>query len=291
MSIYSKQIDDDSFQKYRGCNFDTSWYSYIIDSGQNGYYIDSDGTRKVLFKFRKDKINKRMQTLAIDSFLQESKKKHSNRGLAGGIQPGQKTARHITKTGQNEGRYISSNISGYYDRALREHRGLFNTEVACRTTAFTNNNIDKWNRGLEFIQKCSREYSKLGGKYYKLQKDEWNSINNNLKIPNTVFTTITSNYNWRTACHKDTGDYNSGLGNLIVVGHNFVGGYLGFPQFKVLIKIKPGDFLLMDVHQWHCNTALKTENNGFRLSFVMYIRQDMSKCKKLRIINNIKYHH
>jgi hypothetical protein len=56
------------------------------------------------------------------------------------------------------------------------------------------------------------------------------------------------------------------LGNLIVVGRDFTGGYLGFPEFKVLIKIEPGDFLLMDVHQYHCNTPIIKELDGFRLS-------------------------
>jgi hypothetical protein len=81
------------------------------------------------------------------------------------------------------------------------------------------------------------------------------------------------------------------LGNLIVIGKDFRGGYLGFPQFKVLIKIKPGDFLLMDSHQWHCNTPIVlTKDTGYRLSFVMYIREDMKNCKKKKVIeNNIYY--
>jgi hypothetical protein len=286
---YDKIIGDSEFKKYIGKHFNESWYTYIIDSNKDGYYLTDSGERKVLFKFRKGIINTELQQLAIKSFLQESKKKHSNRGVAGGIQPGQTTARTITKTGQNEGSYIASNISGYYDRALREHRGLFKTEVACRTTAFTLKNKELWDSGLKFIQKCSKEYKKLGGEYYRSQKKEYSLIDKKLKIPKTVFTTVTSNYNWRTACHKDSGDYSKGLGNLIVVGKDFSNCYLGFPQFKVLIKIEPGDFLLMDVHQYHCNTPLKVVGNGFRLSFVMYIREDMSKCVHSKRIGNTDY--
>ena len=292
---FKKLIDDSQFNKYIGKNFNESWYSApdgtIINSDQDGYYLNDSGERKVLFKFRKGMIDTEFQDLAINSFLQESKKKHSNRGIAGGIQTGQTNARNITKTGQNEGNYIASNISGYYDRALREHRGLFKTQVACRTTAFTLKNKELWNSALPFIQKCSRIYKKLGQKYYNSQKQEYELIDKSLRIPKTVFTTITSNYNWRTACHKDSGDYPGGLGNLIVVGKNFSGCYLGFPQFKVLIKIESGDFLLMDVHQFHCNTPLKTSNNGFRLSFVMYIRNDMSKCHNVKKIENTYYHY
>jgi hypothetical protein len=68
-----------------------------------------------------------------------------------------------------------------------------------------------------------------------------------------------------------------------------MGGYLGFPQFKILIKVLPGDFLLMDVHQWHCNTPITISEDGYRLSFVMYIREDMKECKHKRKIGKTEY--
>ena len=287
-TIYTKVIPDTDFHG-KGKNFNESYYTYIIDSDNNGYYVDG-GITKVLFKFRKNVISDRYSSLAIHSFLELSKKKHSNRGLAAGIPKGQKVARHTTDTGQSEGTYIASNISGYFDRPLREHRGILGTIKACRTTSFTRNNLDLWNKGLQFIQKVSELYKRWGGRYYTSQKAEYNQIKPELKIPDTVFTTVTSNYNWRTACHQDAGDYTGGLGNLVVVGENFEGGYIGFPQFKVLIKIKPSDFLLMDVHQYHCNTKIKTFTNGFRLSFVMYIREDMKECKRKKLLENIHYY-
>jgi hypothetical protein len=286
--MYEKKISDCDFKKYQGKHFDTPWYTtHIIDS-QDGHYLDN-GVRKVLFKFRKGVVSSKYSDIAKESFLELSKKKHSNRGMASGIPNGQKNARVLTKTGQNEGQYIASNISGYFDRPLREHRGTLGTIKACRTTAFTLDNSDLWKSGILFIQRCSKLYKKFAPKEHSLQKKEWDSIHKDIKIPKTVFTTITSNYNWRTACHLDAGDYTSGLGNLIVLGHNFRGGYLGFPQFKVLIHIEPGDFLLMDVHQWHCNTPIFTKKDGYRLSFVMYIREDMSKCSKKINIGKTKY--
>jgi hypothetical protein len=287
-TIYNKIIEDSDFHG-KGKNFEESYYKYIIDKNSDGYYIDPLGVTKVLFKFRKGLISKKYSDIAVDSFLELSKKKHSNRGMAAGIPKGQSTSRHITQTGQSEGSYIASNISGYFDRPLREHRGILGTIKACRTTSFTLNNLELWNKGLIFIQKCSKLYKQLGSSYYISQEIEYNEIKSQLKIPNTVFTTVTSNYNWRTACHKDSGDYSGGLGNLVVVGENFEGGYLGFPQFKVLIKICSGDFLLMDVHQWHCNTCINIKENGYRLSFVMYIREDMKLCKKHKKINTTKY--
>jgi hypothetical protein len=41
-----------------------------------------------------------------------------------------------------------------------------------------------------------------------------------------------------------------------------------------------GDFLAMDVHDWHCNTPLKAITKDYtRLSVVCYLREGMYKCK------------
>ena len=78
---------------------------------------------------------------------------------------------------------------------------------------------------------------------------------------------------------------------ITILSHQpFKGGFIGFPEFKVLIKIEPGDFLLMDVHQFHCNTQIKLKREtGFRLSFVMYIREDMKECKHHKKIDGTDY--
>jgi len=283
--LYEKVLSDEEMSKHKGRNFDERWYKTVIESNSDGYY-NENGEKKILFKFRKNVINAKYSSLATDAFLELSKKKHSNRGLAGGIPDGEKTARHLTKSGQSEAKYIASNISGYFDRPLREHRGVLGTIRACRTTAFTLQSNDLWNNGILFVQRCSKLFKRFAPKEWDIQKREWSNIHTNLKIPKTVFTTITSNYNWRTSCHKDSGDFSKGLGNLIVIGKDFTGGYLGFPQFKVLIKIESGDILFMDSHQWHCNTPIKVKEGGYRLSFVMYIREDMKilNIKKLLII-------
>lgn len=273
-------------QSHQGKSFSESWYKFVIDSSKDGYDAE---TGKVIFKFRKNVIPKNLQDLATDVWLDMSKKKHSNRGVASGVDK-DGNSRHYTKTGQNEGEYVASNVSGYIDRPLREHRGQLGTIVAGRPTAFTLHNQIIWERGIPFIKFCSKLFKKFAPNEYRLQKKEWNSIIPQLKIPKTVFTTVTSNYNWQTKCHQDSGNFDSGLGNLIVTGKNFTGGYLGFPEYRVLIKIEPGDFLLMDSHQWHCNTPIKLGKDSFRLSFVMYIRSDMSKCQKRKKIGKNEYH-
>ena len=83
------------------------------------------------------------------------------------------------------------------------------------------------------------------------------------------------------------------MGNLIVVGDGWRGGWLGFPQWDVAIEVKAGDFLLMDVHQWHCNTELELDDpkKSFRMSFVLYLRDAMTGCSENNktTLNGIDY--
>jgi len=68
-------------------------------------------------------------------------------------------------------------------------------------------------------------------------------------IVETAFSTITLNYSWRTALHKDAGDFKDGFGNLIVVEdpknpNKYDGCYTGFPQYGVAVDCRTGDFLV-----------------------------------------------
>ena len=81
------------------------------------------------------------------------------------------------------------------------------------------------------------------------------NLTNNFKIPNTSFSTVTINRNFRTALHRDAGDFKGGFGNLTVIERGkYHGGYTVFPQFGIGIDLRNNDFVTMDVHQWHSNT-------------------------------------
>lgn len=296
-NIYEKKYTDEEFEKGEmdapGRKFGLDHYDQVIDAKKvkKGYYIDENGNKKVLFVLMKKVINNKLQEDATHSFKDLSKKKNYNRGLASGKPEGSKTVRHMVDGHSMSINSSTSNIAGFYDRPIRMHKKYFKTDVACRQTAFTKNSMELWENAIPFIQRCSALYKKYGGKYYETQLKEYNKIKKDMRIPDTVFTTVTLNYNWRTSCHKDTGDYSKGLGNLAVTGRDFAGCYLGFPQFKICLKVEPGDFLLMDVHQWHCNTEMELlKPDGFRISYVLYLREHMSKCANHRVIENVHYY-
>ena len=96
-------------------------------------------------------------------------------------------------------------------------------------------------------------------------------------INGTSFSTFTVNKNFRTGVHKDAGDFKDGFGNLTVLENgNFKGAYTVFPQYGIGVNVREGDFLAMDVHEWHANTELYLENSeSERISFVCYLRNSI----------------
>jgi len=234
-----------------------------------------------------------------------------------------------TKSGKvsrdNVGNSAQSNIAGYYDRPDRnEYNKKYNktkkhntknhnTNVnvlsqrkavlarllpkavsMCRTTKFTKEQVDKWNNSLPLIRKIDNLFKTLVPDRYKIQLSRANKTPNYI-IKNTAYSTITVNYDWRTAIHRDFGDLDEGFGNLCVLEksksksenvnnteNSYTGGYLGFPRFGVCVDVRQCDFLAMDVHQYHANTELKGKG---RLSIVCYLRKKMINCSKIKLSN------
>jgi hypothetical protein len=170
-----------------------------------------------------------------------------------------------------------SNIIGFYDKGQRKQDKNL---PSCRPTKFNLDYPDKWLA----IQPFIKHISKL---FFELIPDKYQSQYNIAKqvpkytITDTPFSTMTINHNWQTALHKDKGDYEDGFGNLVVLEKGkYEGGYIGFPQFGIAINVRQGDFLAMDVHQWHANTDLELLSpDASRLSIVCYLRKDIIKCK------------
>ena len=193
---------------------------------------------------------------------------------------------------------VASNPIGFYES------GKNFADLPCRLTHFTRTNYEKYNEGLPFIQQIDKVFKRLIPEAHQkqlLRADE----KPHLKIPKTSFSTVTINRNFRTAMHRDAGDFKEGFGNLTVIGRGkYHGGYTIFPQYGVAIDLRNNDFVAMDVHQWHCNTPLyETDEdkkfneslapafkdnpqvgtvgiyeNYTRISFVCYLREKIAKC-------------
>ena len=193
---------------------------------------------------------------------------------------------------------VASNPIGFYEA------GKNFADLPCRLTHFTRTNFEKYNNGLPFIQHIDKLFKKLIPDSHQRQLDRANQ-KTHLKIPKTSFSTVTINRNFRTAMHRDAGDFKEGFGNLTVIERGkYHGGYTIFPQYGVAIDLRKNDFVAMDVHQWHCNTPIyETEEDKLfneslepafkdnpevgtagiyekytRISFVCYLREKIATC-------------
>ena len=193
---------------------------------------------------------------------------------------------------------VASNPIGFFDADNKM------CNLPCRLTHFTRTNFDKYQEGFPFLQKIDKLYKELIPDAHQRQLDRANK-KPLFKISDTSFSTITINRNFRTALHRDAGDFREGFGNLTVIERGkYHGGYTVFPQFGVGIDLRNNDFVAMDVHQWHCNTPIyETEEDKIfneslepvfkdnpevgtegiyekytRISFVCYLREKIAKC-------------
>ena len=193
---------------------------------------------------------------------------------------------------------VASNPIGFYES------GKNFADLPCRLTHFTRTNFEKYNDGLPFIQHIDKLFQKLIPESHNKQLVRADT-KPHLKIPKTAFSTVTINRNFRTAMHRDAGDFRDGFGNLTVIERGkYHGGYTIFPQYGVAIDLRNNDFVAMDVHQWHCNTPMyeTEEDKAFnetldyafkdnpevgtagiyekytRIFFVCYLREKIASC-------------
>ena len=308
--IVNKKMSDEKIEKLEGKYLSDKYFDLIINNDTDIFYF-KDNKKILLAKFRKNVLPKKECRKVIDNLKEAAKKEHDNRGAAAGRLDFNKLPDYVDKNkvkkqsryvirgyySKKKGGYVDqiignkakSNIIGYYDKP---DRNLGKGAPLCRLTSFNEKNLEKFNNVVPFIESVDKQFKKLVPVQYKKQHKRAHMTK--FVIKDTAFSTLTINHNWRTALHKDTGDFKDGFGNLVVCEEGkYTGGYTGFPQFGVAFDVREGDFLAMDVHEWHCNTKItgkkkknkegKMEDNFSRLSVVCYLRDKMIRCKGMKI--------
>ena len=270
----------------RGQHYGLDHYDLVIKKDADVFIEDPDGSLRLLLKFRKNVLGESHRE-AGDILVQLAKKsKTDNRGVASGHSTkGSTRTKRLKKDGTitkfSYGTGVYSGIAGYFDKLRpdqRKHIKGYGGYV-CRTTSFTMKNQDKWIKSIPLIEKVDQLFRELVPLHHWKQHQHIKT-KPAFQIGDTAFSTITANYNFRTACHQDAGDFPDGFGNIAVLGRDYTGGYTGFPEYGVCVDIRPMDAALMDVHEWHCNTELYPDESkqGYRTSIVCYMREGIMKC-------------
>lgn len=194
---------------------------------------------------------------------------------------------------------VASGVIGYYEKTPFLGQ-------PCRMTGYTRSGLKQFIHGLPFLEAIDNQFKALVPAAHKKQLAEV-SKKPMYQIGDTAFSTLTVNSNFRTALHKDAGDYRDGFGNLSVIEWGkYHGGETLFPRFGVGFNIRTGDFVAMDVHEWHTNAPVTTtkEDTEYnktlpdirtrdpttgvvgsqelyqRLSFVCYFREKIADCSE-----------
>lgn len=166
---------------------------------------------------------------------------------------------------------VHSGIAGWFDRYPRIPYG--------RATAYTQHHFDKFQMSFPFLQTLNDGFRELLPKRWTKQREAADKMDPKFLVPGTVFTTITVNKTFRTAAHRDAGDFSEGLSNLLVLSNtgNYTGGYLIFPEYRVAVNVRPGDLLLVNNHEIiHGNTPIVlNDDEAERISLVCYFREKM----------------
>ena len=166
---------------------------------------------------------------------------------------------------------VNSGIAGWFDRYPRIPYG--------RATAYTQHSFDKFKMSFPFLQTLDRGFAELLPTRHAAQREAADEIDPAFLVPETVFTTITVNKTFRTAAHRDAGDFTNGLSNLLVLSNNgnYSGGYLILPEVRVAVNVRPGDLLLVNNHEYiHGNTPIIINDEvSERISLVCYLREKM----------------
>ena len=260
-------------------------------------------TGEIVFLFRKGVIPDDLYNIH-NGIISQSKTISNNRGLASGkvsiqglnkFQENWKPEAHpvslVDKNGNDitEEQASSSNFFKYADGRLSKRARSNNVHsqaiggfdksnrFPCRLTFWTAKNINKFQTIYPLSKYISERYFEYFPDKWFNQYEIYKNSPQEFLIPESNFSTITINYDYRTACHRDAGDCKEGLTCFSIKScGDWSGGELCFPNYDLGLNIEQGDLCIFDPHIAHCNNPLKGTG---RMSFVFYLRQKMNKCE------------
>ena len=317
MKIYaSARFSDTECKSRKGQYVTDDDYDILLTTDTDVYDIE---TGEPILKFRKNVFKE--TELAWKHTKHLAKASRGRGAAAGPIDPEAQywkkrdiyykdkwSAKYMVKDKENGGmkksqmkvnNEVASNPIGYY--GATKGMGL---DMPCRLSHYTKSHMKDFEASMPFFVEVSKMYKELlPDRFY----DQWNRARlNDFHIKDTPFSTVTINRNFRTAIHKDSGDYGGWASLTVLEEGKYHGGYFVLPQYRIAVDLRHADYLLCDVHQYHANTELfETEedklyndenpssfkdnldvgvlglNNRFtRLSYVFYLREDIINCEQ-----------
>ena len=316
--IVEPVMSNEEIENREGTYFTEKEVETIYDDDVDIYAKDSEapGGKRLLARLRKNVIPHELIKLAWKNFYNSASPSRNRGAAAGPIDVKSKywTRRKLHKSSikgwsaqyKQDGKIskmrvnnnVFSSVLGYFEETPF-------MKLPCRLTSYTQKYFEEYRAGIPYIEAIDDLFKKLVPDRHKVQLKRAES-NPAFQIEDTAFSSVTMNRNFRTGLHRDAGDLKEGFGNLSVIERGkYKGGYTLFPQYGIGVNLRTGDFLAMDVHEWHCNTEMIEESSEkqynssipevyvnnketgtqgveklySRLSFVCYLREKLLHCK------------
>lgn len=291
------------FTAKTGIFYDEDHYDMMINEDAIGFKEDGS----ILFIFKKGVIPAEKRIEFLKTMKSCGKQKTKNRGSGGGYVdlkqfPNQAVSLcnkhgqplknekifssyflyedgHMTKRCQ--GNQVRCGVAGYFDKTA----GL-----ECRKVHWSATNPKRHSTLEELAVIVSEHFKKVAPEVWSYQKSK---INEDFIFKESVFSTMTINYDYRTATHKDKGDLENSLSTLTILEEeddNYSGFYTGLPEYKLMFDVRGGDTLIFDAHEFHSNTEYKAHTDKLgkddlndcnfcgRLAVVCYLRNGINLC-------------
>lgn len=193
-----------------------------------------------------------------------------NRGTATGISAVRRIKMDGTRSNTTrvpKGWEVVSGIIGYFERTPR-----FPYTHPC---AWNQKNPEKFAELFPMVSEVNGFFAEHVPGRYAVQKSFVDRTPKDYIIPGSVFSTLTINKNFRTACHKDAGDLESGFSCLSVIRQGkFNGGKLVLPDWGISADLDTFDLIMFDAHEFHGNTQIiPLTKDAVRCSVVYYYRE------------------
>ena len=287
--------------------YDSSHYDKVITESQYGFNEKGE----VLFCFIKNAIKKENRKKYAETIRSCCKSKTKNRGASAGpvdlryfprkavalcdkdgnefdddkprysVFYKEESGKVVNRCQSNQ---VRSGVAGYFDKVA----GL-----PCRKVGWSNRYPLKHDILIDLakeIEDNHKSYCETSYDYHRKRADE---CPQELLFKDTIYSTMTLNYDFRTACHIDKGDLQGGLSTLTIfedIPDNYNKFYLGLPEYKICFDVRDGDTLIFNAHEYHANTEYEvlsdklkiddlTDNNfAGRMSVVCYLRDRLNRC-------------
>lgn len=312
--VVKAKLDEKELEALEGVYCNEKHYDKIFDEDVDIYCVNTEGEEELLAKFRKNVIPKDLVEIGWEAFY-ETAATSRNRGAAAGpiqekgvywkkrkpVEINKWSTRYMQNGKLSKMRVnnlVFSSTLGYFEETPF-------MKLPCRLTSYTQRYFENFKTGIPFIQELDKCFKTLTPTEYNKQLERAKK-QPAFRINDTSFSSVTVNRNFRTAVHVDAGDFKEGFGNLSVIERGkYNGGYTIFPRYRIGFNVRTGDYLAMNVHEFHCNTemtetkeqkkyngslpqihfedpstgTLGGEKKFTRISFVCYLREKIIDCK------------